>query len=178
MTNRQSFYTKIRPLFGGQLKQSQVDGIDLILDRAGDDYDKRKIAYIFATVFHEVAKTMQPIREWDRGKNYPYGKADVATGQTYYGRGFVQLTWKANYRKASKELGIDFLNNPDLVMETQNAVEILFAGMEQGWFTGKRLSDYINEHRTDYVNARKIINGTDRAELIAGYAEKFFQALS
>jgi hypothetical protein len=50
-------------------------------------------------------------------------------------------------------------------------------GMFEGWFTGKKLEDYIFGNTCDYVGARKIVNGTDRAETIAGYAEKFQSAL-
>jgi hypothetical protein len=49
--------------------------------------------------------------------------------------------------------------------------------MTKGLFTGKKLNDYINNTKTDYVNARKIINGLDRANLIASYAKVFETAL-
>lgn len=178
MNKRTRFISQLPEIFGGPLRPSQLDGVNLILDRAGTSYDYRHLAYIFATVYHEVAKTMQPIREWGLGKRYPYGKPDPETGETYYGRGFVQLTHKRNYQLASRKLGVDFVKHPDLVMLPGHAVDILFEGMEQGWFTGKKLSDYINDQQVDYKNARRIINGTDRAELIAGYAVKFEKALN
>ncbi len=43
--------------------------------------------------------------------------------------------------------------------------------------TGKRLSDYIKPGSVDYLNARRIVNGTDRAEQIAGYAREYERAL-
>ena len=63
-------------------------------------------------------------------------------------------------------------------MELNNAVKIMFLGMQEGWFTGRKLSQYINDQLTDFVNARRIINSIDRAADIAGYAEKFLKALS
>ena len=46
-----------------------------------------------------------------------------------------------------------------------------------GDFTGKKLSDYIKPGSVDYVNARRIVNGTDCAEQIADYASKYEDAL-
>jgi hypothetical protein len=53
------------------------------------------------------------------------------------------------------------------------AYKIMSLGMRQGSFTGVGLSKYINADKCDYVNARRIINGTDKAQTIAGYATKF-----
>ena len=80
-------------------------------------------------------------------------------------------------KKASEKLKHDFLNNPDDVMQIEHATNILLLGMKDGWFTGRKLSDYINQSKKDYLNARRIINGMDKASLIAGYAETFEKAL-
>lgn len=184
----------------GKLSQSQVDAINFIVEAM--DKDKSitypQGAYILATTWHETATTMLPIAEYGKGKGRTYGrwyknsKDQVYTfkdssGTTvylqsdypnlYYGRGYVQLTWWVNYEKASEKLKRDFLNNPDDVMQIEHATNILLLGMKDGWFTGRKLSDYINQSKKDYVNARKIINGMDKASLIAGYAETFEKAL-
>ncbi|HKJ73896.1 MAG TPA: glycoside hydrolase family 19 protein, partial [Alphaproteobacteria bacterium] len=106
-----------------------------------------------------------------------YGRKDPETGQAYYGRGYVQLTWKFNYVKACKKLGPDFVNQPDLVMQPDHAAAILYRGMEEGWFTGKSLKTYFGPNHTNWIDARRIINGTDRAKQIADYAKKFKAAL-
>ena len=95
----------------------------------------------------------------------------------YYGRGYVQLTWFDNMEKASKKLGHDFLHNPDDVMKKEYAIQILLTGMKEGWFTGKKLSDYIYQSKKDYIIARRIINGTDKAKQIANIAIIFEKAL-
>ena len=87
------------------------------------------------------------------------------------------MTWIFNYQLASEKLGHDFLNNPDDVMKPEYAINIMLEGMKQGWFTGRKLSDYIYQSKKDYVSARRIINGTDKANLIAGYADTFEKAL-
>ena len=181
MIDRKRFFAAVRSsMFRGSLNQGQVDGMNAILD----EWDRRAhgrlewLAYMLATVFHETARTMQPIEEYGKGSGRRYGVRDPRTGHAYYGRGFVQLTWKENYDRAGKKLGADFVNHPEKVMELDHATAILFDGMFDGWFTGKKLIDYIGPRGTDYRNARRIINGTDKASTIAGYARKFRSALA
>lgn len=50
-------------------------------------------------------------------------------------------------------------------------------GMRHGSFTGASLAHYTHEGILDYVNARRIINGTDQAATIAGYAQRFEELL-
>lgn len=90
----------------------------------------------------------------------------------------MQLTWKENYDKFGKLLKADLLNNPDLALALTNATKIMFVGMTKGMFTGKKLADYFAGETEDWVNARRIINGTDRAQLIAGYGKVFYGAIS
>lgn len=191
--NTKSFYDTIRAeLFKGSISSKQFEGIEAIIK----EYsvlcvnDLRKLAYILATAYHETAKTMQPIAEYGKGKNYDYGKKlkmsrkpYTTPNQLYYGRGFVQLTWYENYANMGKLLGVDLLNNPDLAMNMEIAIKIMFEGMLRaksrfGDFTGKSLEDYFNASKTDWVNARRIINGMDKADLIAGYAKTFYKALT
>lgn len=180
MINRKKFFDSIRAsLFGGTLTQGQVDGIDAILD----EWDRRKwsnlrwLAYMLATAYHEVARTMQPIEEYGKGKGYSYGVPDPVTGETYYGRGLVQLTWKTNYQKMSALVGVDLVTNPSLALQLPIAVQIMFEGMRDGLFTGVGLPKYFSDTIDDPINARRIINGTDRAEMIAGYHMKFLKGL-
>ncbi len=177
--DRRKFFDGLRGGLLRQLNQRQVDGLEFLLgefEKTG--WDIRWIAYAFATVGHETAWTFQPINEY-RAKPGTAGRANQdrywLTG--YYGRGYVQLTWKANYEKAGKALGVDLVNRPELALEPEVAFWILVEGMHSGWFTGKKLGHYIKPGRADYVGARKIINGEDKAEQIAGYARAFERIL-
>jgi hypothetical protein len=133
-----------------------------------------QIAYVLATTRWETAQTFRPVREafWEseewRRKHFRY--------YPYYGRGYVQLTWKNNYEKYSGILGVDLVNNPDLAMECGIALFVLVHGFKTGTFTGRKITDYINRNHTDFVNARRCINGTDHAHDIALLAEKFLRA--
>ena len=183
--DRGEFFTKIKQsLFNNKLSQVQVDGVEMVLDEweKRNYTDIRWLAYMLATIYHETGATMQPIREWGRGKGLKYGIPDKITGKTYYGRGWVQLTWKANYRKMGELLGVDLVNDPDLALRPDIATEILFEGMlteksYRGDFTGRSLEQYFNETTEDPFNARRIINGMDKSKLIASYYEEFKKAL-
>jgi putative chitinase len=181
LIDRTKFYDAARPIFGGTISQSQVDGINTILDqwefRQPSD-DLRWLAYMLATTKHETAHTMQPIKEYGLGAGHEYGQPDPVTGQTYYGRGFVQLTWKANYQTFADRIGVDLVNNPDLALDPAIATTILFDGMQHGLFTGVGLPKYFNPTTDDWLNARRIINGTDQAARIAGYGHAFHAALT
>ncbi|WGZ95164.1 MAG: hypothetical protein QJT81_04000 [Candidatus Thiothrix putei] len=167
------FYNAVRNApFDGVLAKSQVEGMEAILD----EWDKRNLtdvrwlAYILATTYHETARTMQPIEEYGKGAGKVYGNTP------YYGRGFVQLTWDYNYRKMGDRLRVDLLKYPDKALDMDIATQILFEGMIHGMFTGVGLGKYFHED-SDWYNARKIVNGLDRAELIARYGRAFFFAV-
>lgn len=181
--DRDYFFKELRKtgLFTN-LKQSQVDGLNFILDGCERFAVKSKhwIAYMLATAYHETARTMMPIAEYGKGRGRAYGskikmsrKGYTTPNQLYYGRGYVQLTWYENYEIMGKLLGIDLLNHPDKAMEGATAFEIMYLGMRDGLFTGKKLSNYLTDSFNDYRGARKIINGTDKAISIANYAVNF-----
>lgn len=136
---------------------------------------RNQTAYILATAYWETARTMEPVREafwltedWRR-KNLRY--------YPWYGRGFVQLTWEANYKKAGEKLGRDFLSDPDAVMDAGNSAAILVRGMMEGWFTSKALPTYVNPQASDYRQARRVVNGMDKADEIAALARAYETAL-
>lgn len=183
--NRKVFFGAVRPLFGGSLSQGQVDGIEALL-AATAALPVTHRAYLLATAKHETADTMRPIVEYGGRKyfdKYDTGKLATALGNTpaadgdgylYRGRGYVQVTGRANYGKAGLALGLDLLRHPDMALHPTVASQILVRGCSEGWFTGKKLGEYLPG---DYRNARRVVNGTDRADLIAGYARQFEIAL-
>lgn len=189
MIDRKKFFDGIRQQpFDGKLNASQVAGISAILD----EWDRRKLkdlrwlAYMLGTTKWETAHTMQPITE--------RGSSGYLRGKKYWpwiGRGYVQLTWERNYRamtdlmKAAKfypastgGARVDLIERPELALAPDIAAFVMFDGMENGIFTGKKLSDYFNAKTTDWLNARRIINGTDKAAEIAAIAKAFFTDLT
>jgi hypothetical protein len=169
------FFEQVRTtLFGGSLSQAQVDGLNALL-AAWVVGDKQQLAYLLATAFHETARTMQPIMEMG-GDAYLRAKPYWP----FVGRGYVQLTWATGYKNADAKLGLGgkLIANPDMAMQPDIAAKIIVRGMASGWFTGKKLSDFISNGNADYVGARSIVNGSDRAVLIAGYAAQFEIALT
>jgi putative chitinase len=190
--NETLFFDRVRQsLFKGRMSDAQVRGTSALLDALAG-WPTRWVAYGLATAYHETAFTMLPIKERG-GKAYltrmydPIGERPALAkrmgnrmpgdGVKYAGRGYVQLTWRSNYAKAAAKLGVDLLNDPDMAMHPTYAARIMRAGMEEGWFTGKKLADYLSGTKSDYVGARRIINGTDKAREIADYALAFEAAL-
>lgn len=185
--NRERFFNSVRKsLFGGKLTADRVSTMDTFFDQ-WEYYglaDIRWLAYMLATTYWETARTMMPIAEYGKGKGRKYGVRHPKTGQVYYGRGFVQLTWYANYLKMGKLLGIaDLVTKPDRALEPAVATEIMFEGMTTGKsfagdFTGKHLGNYFNAKTNDPIGARRIINGNDKAKEIAEIYKKFLVALT
>ncbi|CAN7227539.1 hypothetical protein [Neorhizobium tomejilense] len=198
--NRHAFFDLVRTkLFKGRLVTGQVKGLTAILDawreRDGQD-EAQPLSYVLATAFHETAATMQPVRETlaasDRSAitrldeafaagrlgsvKTPYWRPD-AEGKSWLGRGLVQLTHRRNYEAMSAVTGIDLVADPGRAMEMPVSVAILIEGMRRGSFTGRKLGDYFGQGRADWVGARKIINGNDRADLVARHARVFAEAL-
>ena len=178
-----AFFDLIRKdLFGGKLTAKQVEGIEFLLS-ATEGLSLRHRAYLLATVLHETDATMQPI--FERGRRAYFDKYEPNTaigrdlgntrpgdGYLFRGRGYVQITGRANYRKASERLGVDLVAFPDEALKPQIAAKILVRGCLEGWFTGQKLADH-----DGYAEMRRVVNGRDKAWLIAGYADAFEKAL-
>lgn len=199
--NRKFFFDHARlHLFDGRLQAPQVAGLAAILDRweaTSAGADDRWLAYMLGTAHHETGRTMQPVREtyattddqaiarlnaaFRAGRlpwvSKPYWNLD-ADRKCWLGRGFVQITHKANYQKMSPICGTDLVADPTQTMDMGVAITIMFEGMRRGSFTGKKLADYFSGGREDWRNARRIINGLDRADLVASHARQYYAAIS
>src|SRR5262245_11098559 len=183
--DREKYFDAVRQNpFGGSMNQQQVDGQNALLacwEEAPTSDDVRHFAYMLATTFHETAATMQPIEEYGKGSGHEYGKPDPQTHQTYYGRGYVQLTWRDNYARATQKL--ELTGEDDLEWHAARALDqtiaygVMARGMMEGWFTGKKLPTYFDDDTENPVGARQIINPDNKGQLVAGYYEDFLVAL-
>lgn len=196
---RSEFYKRYRREFNTRLSGSQVKALEFLLDeyeKIGDSITIPQFAYMMATIKHETAATYRPISEYGnksyfdkydpilakttkhRDRAIRMGNTVEGDGYKYRGRGFVQLTWKNNYKEAGRICHQDMVKNPDLVMDPKHAFYIMYDGMINGIFTGVCLDDCVKQGSVpDYKKARRIINGNDKCDLIAMYAEKFESAL-
>lgn len=193
----QAFFEALRTgLLGPTLTAEEVKGTNAVL-AAMEGSPLSWTAYALATAYHETASTMQPVKEYG-GPTYftrmydvsgarpqlciANGNSCAGDGVKYCGRGYVQLTWKNNYKRAGDECGVDLVSNPDKALEPAIAAKIMRRGMEEGWFTGKSFSSYLpavgRATTGQYARARFIINGSDKAQQIAAHAKQFEDALA
>lgn len=187
-----AFYARItRTLYRGSLPPWQRTPIaEILAEGLRRERNPVEAAYVLATAHHETGR-FRFMEEIGQGKGRDYGRpVTLIRGRTatYYGRGYVQLTWLQNYARMGLKLGLNLVETPDLARQPDIAARILWEGMIAGDFTGKALSDYLPrgalgdralgaDYFEAFVAARRIVNGTDRAELIAGYAVEFLEAM-
>jgi putative chitinase len=181
MLDMTGFYESVRgPLYKGSLPEWQAEPLRLIVAEGYKrERNRAETAYVLATAHHETGR-FKHMEEIGRGEGRDYGE-DVllirGERRRYHGRGFVQLTWLQNYARMSLLLGVNLVESPEQASKPDVAAAILWEGMIRGLFTGKSLADYRQGDSLDFVQARRIVNGTDRADLIASYATVFHDAL-
>jgi putative chitinase len=173
--------------------QTNKGGLQTVLDHLHQDNEWNsltEIAYLLATIKWETMHTFAPIHErgslsyfdkYETGTEIGHrlGNTQAGDGFLYRGRGYVQITGRENYTHIGSLLGLDLVNNPDLALEPDTAYRIAADGMRHGWFTGRRLSQYMQSGTApDYFNARRIINGIDHAAEIAAFAQRFATMLT
>lgn len=195
LTNPAAFFASVRnsKALGPTLSPGEVSGCEAIC-AACLGLPIAWTAYSLATPVIETAGTMQPIKEYGGNayftrryditgerpdKARELGNLSPGDGAKYCGRGYVQMTGKSNYVRAAEKLGLPLLEDPDLALQPEVAAKIMRQGMVDGWFTGKSFATYLPAEASleQFKNARRIINGTDRAEEIARYAMEFQSAL-
>jgi len=193
--NRKVLFSYLRRApFGGHLTRDQVKGTEAILNAFAERYPDADIRWktnVLAQVFHETGGKMIPVREAfaesDRqairwlDKAFAQGRlGSVSTPywrEGWFGRGPIQVTHKANYIKIGDALGINLVAKPSLLLDPDIGAASAVVGMVEGLFTGHKLDTYFNDKKNDPVGARRIVNGTDKAKLIAKYHDHFLEAL-
>lgn len=195
--NRTEFFERYRDSFVPSLTRSQADGYDAIFDYF--EYlklkDQRWLAYILATAYHETGQRMVPVREGFSSTDEEaiqtvtqlYAQGHIRqnyavpheNGNSYFGRGLVQVTWAENYKKLGRVLGMGnrLYDNPSLALDLEMSVKILLKGMIDSLFNRVGLVHFFNATTTEWVKARKIVSGMDEADVVAGYAHQFYACL-
>jgi predicted chitinase len=174
-----------RAPFGGRLSATQVSGIERLMAACAEAgiTDDRHVSYVLASVFHETGARMQPVRETFATSDAQAIRrldAAMAAGRLrqvrrpywrdgWFGRGDIQVTHERNYRRMGEVLGVDLVAQPALLLDPAISARATAIGMRDGLYTGRKLADYFNATVDDPEGARRIVNGTDKASLIAGY---------
>lgn len=191
--NRTQFFEAIRPAFRSTLSQEQVDGMNALLD-AGRGLPLHHMANVLAQVRRETGGLMAPIKETvaahHKNKNpsdsevirrlnvaYKAGKLPWVKSpywlEGWFGRGFIQITHKANYDR----MGV----TKESALLPSVAARLTVQGMRDGTFTGRKLRDYNFPNDLEAPpsrNPRRIVNGQDGSDAeVAKFHRQFAAAL-
>jgi hypothetical protein len=193
-----TFAQRLQTEFGAAPTPKQQAGLDAMFAHWASSAlnDERWLAYALATAWHETGTRMEPVREgfcdtddcsiravtrlFEKKKIKRNYALPHPNGKSYFGRGLVQITHGVNYERVGKAIGLGtrLFDDPALALDLPTSVKILFVGMTDGLFSGKRFADFFNNAKTDWVNARRIVNALDKADKIAGHAKKFAVCLA
>lgn len=203
-TEREVFFSAIRPHFGGKLTAPQVAGMNAILDAAAEVgmTDANHVANVMAQVRRETGGHMSPIKETVMPSHKDKNPSDAtvidrldrayAAGKLpwvktpywrdgWFGRGPVQVTHRRNYQRVGAAIGVDLVGDPSLALRPEIGAMIAVIGMRDGLFTGKKLADYTFPNDLEAkpkLNPRRIVNGVDGSDLeVAKFHRHFHQAL-
>lgn len=123
-----------------------------------DISDNMVLIGLLATIRIETGG-FKPVHEWG-GESYwkryeeraDLGNVNPGDGIKYHGRGYIQLTGRANYSTYGKKLGVDLEGNPDLAMDPEISAQVLACYFkERGVATAAR--------EGDWRRVRKLVNG-------------------
>ncbi len=141
----------------------QVAGVYVpVLNTAMNRYQivgSKRVAAFIAQIGHESGQlkyvkeiwgpTAAQIRYEDRAD---LGNTQSGDGSKYRGRGLIQITGRANYKACGEALGLDLVNQPELLEKPQHAC------MSAAWFWAtKGLSTLADEGKFETITRR--ING-------------------
>jgi len=138
-----------------ELAKKYASAIDNTIHQFDIDDNILRAQHFMAQILHESGK-LYYTQEIANGAAYEgrkdLGNTQVGDGKRFNGRGFIQITGRANYTTIAKELKIDCVNNPQ-ILELP-----LYAAMSAGWFWNKRgLNTFADNN--DLITITKRING-------------------
>lgn len=140
------------------------------------NYSATRLMQVFPKYFISNADALRYERKPEKIANRVYanrmgnGSEVSGDGYKYRGRGFIQLTGKDNYKSLSKDTGIDYLNNPDLLLTESDALNSAL------WFwNNKGLNMWAD--KDDIIAITKKINGgvnglDHRKQLLSKYKKE------
>ena len=111
--------------------------------------DEYNLAGVAATVLVETTREFEPIEEFgqigyfvrsywrDSKVRKSLGNIQESDSYAYKGRGFIQITGRANYGQAQLALGVPLLDHPELALEPETSARILL------WYWKKKKLDLL-----------------------------------
>jgi hypothetical protein len=181
--------------------------IPMLLDaaRTGGISHPRRIAYVLATAQHAAhfGASLEehgggPIRDgvdrsferYEPGSRLGnvLGNTQPGDGERFRGRGFIHVRGRAAYAAWSQRLAMPeqvvdaaavpyFIAYPAALAQPNVAAQTLVRGMRDGLFTGFALGAYVNDRKTDFYGARKVVGRCEHARDVAETAAAFAAAI-
>jgi putative chitinase len=173
--------------------------------RAGGVTHSRRIAYLLATAQHAAhfgarleERGAGPAadgadRSFDRyepgtPQGTALGNTQAGDGARFRGRGFVSIKGRASYATWSQRLAMPeeivegnpvpyFVAHPEAMAQPSIAAQTLVRGMRDGLFTGIPLGLHVNDKKTDFHSARRVVGGLEHARDVAAIATTFARAI-
>ncbi|SMO93974.1 N-acetylmuramoyl-L-alanine amidase [Paracoccus laeviglucosivorans] len=131
--------------------------------------DPSHLGYVLATAEHESGFGKWLEEKWEptadqRKYQGRFGNIDDGDGERFRGRGYAQITFRDNYIRYGKALGLPLETQPGLAAQPQHAANLIALGMGRlGYTKGYPvLEDFGLGREFDFVNARRIINGDSK----------------
>lgn len=160
---------------GGKMKPVR-ENMNYRAERILEVFGAKHSAKVTKAEAQKLAGNPQALAERVYGLGNPKKAAELGNtqkgdGYKYRGGGYEQRTGRVNFRRVGLE------SNPDAIVDPAEAAQAVIKDMVEGNYTGKKLSDYITLKKSDFTNARQIINRLDSAALIAGFARDYDVAL-
>lgn len=117
-----------------------------------------ELAAFLGQCAHESAK-FTTTKEFADGSQYE-GRKDLGNvkpgdGARYKGRGFIQITGRANYTQAAKDLGIDLVNHPELAEKPDVAAKVSL------WYWKTRVQPKISNFTNTKAVTKKVNGGVN-----------------
>ncbi len=147
----------IVPNLDGAKAATLVEPLNNAMEEASINTPLRQSAFL-AQIAHETGgfKWFRELgndayfKKYDGRKDL--GNTQPGDGPRYKGRGFIQITGRANYEKAGQALGIDLINEPQLAETPTVGARVAT------WFWGSRnLNSYAD--KGDFITITRRING-------------------
>ena len=138
-------------------------------------YSAQRLTQVWPSRFPSIEAATPYANNPEKLANFVYagrmGNLQDGDGWQFHGRGLIQLTGRENYENCGNGIGVDLINDPDLLLTPQ------YAALSAGWFWGKRGLNALADTQEYGTMTRRINGGTTALEERIAKITKALQVL-